>query len=456
MADDNKTQPKRHLIHPLNDREKFVQDVENVLMPAAKNDPVLQKRLDDLDSTKKQVDENNTRAWYKRILQAPISQKKLPWGVKILAALCLVVTALAMVSVARDIVETVGLFANGGIDKLGTSTVVVTWIHLIVLVLLDAAFFIVGINLLRGRRVFAALIIYAIYILLLSGAVCSLMLYGVTLRLVVYGAMFGLLVAFQVYLDPYLREERQLQRLLRDNEIKHAKEEGTLGRDMTGKGYIELNFFNLFWIFVVASIIGDVMESIYHVTVVDPGHWQDRAGLLFGPFSPIYGFGALLMTLFLNRLYRKNVVLIFFASAIIGGAFEYVVSVWMQYTYGAVAWDYTGQWLSIGGRTCGWAMCAWGLLGVAWIRLILPMLLWLINKIPWNWRYTVTTIAAALMAVDCVMTLESLDCWYERLSNQPINTPIQDFYATYFNNDYMANRFQSMSIDPNNAVRGNV
>jgi hypothetical protein len=57
------------------------------------------------------------------------------------------------------------------------------------------------------------------------------------------------------------------------------------------------------------------------------------------------------------------------------------------------------------------------------------------------------------MAVDIVMTLQSLDCWYDRLSGEAINTPIQDFYAKYYDNSYMANRFQSMTIVPDAAVR---
>ncbi len=410
--------------------------------------------IESVPQLKEDLDRKFNVSWYKRMLSAPVDSKKLPLGMKIFGALCVIGAAFAIYEIVLAALATADLFTSGGMKDEGLSTVVVTFVRLVDISLLALAFAVMGVRLLLNQRRYAALVIYGVHILLLLGAVCALMLYGVNLRLVIYGALFALMVALQVYLDPSLRGERELQRRLRDSELKEEQEDGTLGRDRSGHGYIALSFFNLFWIFVVASVLGDIMESIVHVAIVDPGHWQDRAGLLFGPFSPIYGCGALLMTLFLNRFYNSNVVLVFFVSAIIGGAFEYFVSWFMQFTFGAVAWDYTGQFLSIGGRTCGWAMGCWGLLGVVWIKLLLPLLLKLVNLIPWNWRYTVTTIAAVFMAVDCVMSLQALDCWYERLSGDPVNTPIQHFYADHFNDAFMEDRFQSMTVHPDSAVRG--
>ena len=210
----------------------------------------------------------------------------------------------------------------------------------------------------------------------------------------------------------------------------------------------------MFWIFVVCSVLGLVIEVVYHFVIVVPGEYQDRAGMLFGPFSPIYGVGAVLMTMALNRFHDKPVPVIFLVSALIGGAFEFFVSWFMETAFGAVAWDYTGTFLSIDGRTNGMFMAMWGMLGVLWIKALLPKMLDVVNLIPWKLRYTVTAVATALMLVNAIMTLQSLDCWYGRLSGHVPETPIEQFYATYFDNDFMANRFESMTINPDSATRG--
>ena len=51
-------------------------------------------------------------------------------------------------------------------------------------------------------------------------------------------------------------------------------------------GFLHLDYFTLFWLFVVGSIIGLIFETAYHAIVF--GGYESRAGLLWGPFSPCF------------------------------------------------------------------------------------------------------------------------------------------------------------------------
>lgn len=382
------------------------------------------------------------------------ARRRIPLPLKVFGMLC-VVSGAAIASVLALVIVGMALIVReGGLaGELSTATLVIFAAQTALMTVLAALFAVLGVRLLRDKRRGAAQLTEVMIVILILVALCDMMLGGLTLDLVPYGVVLVVLIALQSYVDPSLAEERELQRKLRDMETREQAEDGTLGRDETGKGFIALNFFNLFWIFVVCCVLGLAIETAYHFAVVDPGHYQDRAGLLFGPFSPIYGFGAVLMTVALNRFHDKNVVLIFLVSAVIGGAFEYLTSRFMQFAFGIVAWDYSGTFLSIDGRTNGMFMAMWGVLGVVWIKLLLPWMLKIVNLIPWNWRYAVTTVCAALMIADGGLTLLALDCWYQREAGRAPDNAIEEFCADHFDNAYMTQRFQSMSIDPGNATR---
>lgn len=271
---------------------------------------------------------------------------------------------------------------------------------------------VLGVLLIRNRRRYSAWWSYIVMMVTFAEGLLSLALDGLGANLLVPSIQMTILVALAITLDPTLLEERRLQRALRRmderDEYEAALAKGMVGRDMSGKGYISLDFFNLFWIFVIGCMIGLVVETIYHWYYY--GEYQDRAGMLWGPFSPIYGFGAGFMTILLNRLWRSNWVLIFFSSALIGGVFEYCSSWFMEVAFGIKAWDYTGEWLSIGGRTSGKYMVFWGIMGLAWIKFVLPYLLKFINLIPWKVRYSLTAVVFVLLFIDGMMTLMAFDC----------------------------------------------
>lgn len=68
----------------------------------------------------------------------------------------------------------------------------------------------------------------------------------------------------------------------------------------------------LFWIFLLASLIGAVVEIVF--VGLSAGEWMSRSSLLYGQFSVVWGLGAVLMTVLLHRLAGKNDRYIFFSG----------------------------------------------------------------------------------------------------------------------------------------------
>lgn len=387
----------------------------------------------------------------------PDVNREIPKGLRIFALLTLIYTLVATFGTSNEFWRYVYSLINSESTP-GASTTICEIVQVISSALLTICTIALSVMLVMEKRRYAARFIYLIYTLLGINLICYIMLEGIRFGLTYYAAGYVILIALQIYLDPTLRQERALERAEQDERWREEQVDGTLGFDQSGKGEIEINFFNVFWIFLACSFIGLVVEEFYHFIFVVPGEWQDRAGLLFGPFSPIYGFGAVIMSIALNRLHKCPVLVIFLFSAVIGGLFEVFVAYFMQYAFGAVAWDYSNEVMPLfGGRTCAKFMIMWGFLGAVWLKIIMPSVVKIINKIPWNLRYVLTTIAATLMLANAIMTLQSLDCWYMRISSTEDLAPssnITQFYASHFNNDYMENRFESMTIVPDEAVRG--
>ena len=57
------------------------------------------------------------------------------------------------------------------------------------------------------------------------------------------------------------------------------------------------------------------------------------------------------------------------------------------------------------------------------------------------------------MLIDCGMTLQSLDCWYQREAGHPIEGSVEQFYSEHFDDAYMAHRFQTMTMNPDATTR---
>ncbi|MDD5806757.1 MAG: putative ABC transporter permease [Eggerthellales bacterium] len=384
--------------------------------------------------------------------ETPVDERRVSLIMRIYGAASLVLGLLALViTVFLAVVLTRLIRQLPPEASLDTITIIALVVLFAMLTILSVVHVILGVAIIVNRRKYAARVMLGLMAATVVAILADVLVSGVTASaLALVALLIGQLI-ISSYLDPSLSEERQLNAKLRQMDDRQRAEEGTLGRDLSGKGYITLNFFNVFWIFFVCCILGDIIEVIY-VWVLS-GSYMNRTGMLFGSFSPIYGFGALILTMCLNRFYNKGFVPIFLVSAVVGGAFEFFVSWFLEMAFGVVAWDYTGTFLSIDGRTNFRYMVMWGILGTVWIKFLLPWVLNIINLIPWKSRYTITTVVASFMLVNAIMTVQALDCWTARCADLPIETPLQEFYNKNFPDEYMQDHFQTMTVNPDLSAR---
>lgn len=142
---------------------------------------------------------------------------------------------------------------------------------------------------------------------------------------------------------------------------------------------VRLAAINIFWIFLIGCVVGTLWEEF--LTVIVDHRFESRAGLVYGPFNPVYGIGAVAMTLCLVPISDRRGGMILLVGALIGGGFEYICSFVQEICFGTVSWDYSNMPLNINGRTTLPYMLFWGVAGLVWIR-ILPSIMSTVGRIP--------------------------------------------------------------------------
>lgn len=203
------------------------------------------------------------------------------------------------------------------------------------------------------------------------------------------------------------------------------------------------SFEKMFWIFMIGNVIGFLLETVYCL-IMPPHQFEWRVSLVIGPFILVYGFGAIVFTVFLYSLYDKRDVLIFFLSMVIGGAFEYICSFAQHAMFGTVSWEYSDTTLSLNGRTNLMYSVFWGILGVLWIKDIYPRLSRLIEKAPKKPAKIVTKALVVFMIFDMLLSAGAVYRQSERVNNIPATNVIQEFFDEYYNDEVLAKIYPGM------------
>ena len=160
-------------------------------------------------------------------------------------------------------------------------------------------------------------------------------------------------------------------------------------------------FFHILTYFVIYSFLGWVLESIVR-TICE--RKIINTGFLIGPFCPIYGFGAIIMILFLDG-FKNNIFLLFFISVIVLSLWEYLVGVLLEKVFATKYWDYSDHKFNYKGRICLTNSIAWGILGILFIRYIHPFIIQILNYVDFVYVAIIASIIAVILLIDAIISV---------------------------------------------------
>lgn len=127
-------------------------------------------------------------------------------------------------------------------------------------------------------------------------------------------------------------------------------------------------------------------------------------GFLIGPYCPIYGYGAISMTLLLKG-YANDPIVLFVMAIVICSILEYITSFVMEKLFKIRWWDYSNRKFNINGRICLETMIPFGILGCLMIYFVNPFMFAIIDMIPSNLINIIAVILFIIYLVDNAISI---------------------------------------------------
>lgn len=177
-------------------------------------------------------------------------------------------------------------------------------------------------------------------------------------------------------------------------------------QEETVKDQERCGFAQVFWLFLIGAFAGDIVETIF--CRVTSGIWMSRSSLVWGPFSVVWGLAIALVTVLLYKDRDKQEHHIFWVGAFLGGAYEYICSVFTEILFGKVFWDYSAMPFNLGGRINLLYCFFWGIAAVVWIKGIYPKAERLIDIILKKTGWVLTGILVVFMAFNVFVSVLAL------------------------------------------------
>ena len=152
--------------------------------------------------------------------------------------------------------------------------------------------------------------------------------------------------------------------------------------------------------FFITSVLGFFLESIVCKAY--------ESGILYGPWTPVYGIGSIIIILISDKILKKRninsfskFVIVFISCMIILSLAELVGGLLIEKIFHFSYWDYTNYKFNIGKYICLEMAFLWGIASIIFVCVLRPIIDKFIKYVP-NF---IIYICFLLFLVDIVFTL---------------------------------------------------
>lgn len=155
--------------------------------------------------------------------------------------------------------------------------------------------------------------------------------------------------------------------------------------------------------FLLFSIIGHLLESSIYLILNNSGY----SGIMYGPWTPVYGFGIILIIIIYSFIKKTNlsgikkIISIFIISMILLTVIEYIGGNLIEYFFHKKFWSYENLKFNIGPYIAIEIAFIWGICSLIYLYLIKPLTDKIVKKIP---KYITITLLVFFI-IDFIITI---------------------------------------------------
>ena len=155
--------------------------------------------------------------------------------------------------------------------------------------------------------------------------------------------------------------------------------------------------------FFIYSILGFIIEGLY--TLIVSGHFS--SGILYGPWTPVYGFGAILTIVISKKIFKNmhksrfvETIVTFIVLTVTLTFIEWLGGILIENLFHETLWNYKDYKYNIGKYISLEMSLVWGIVSIFIIYFVKPIIDKLEKKIP----KFITIIFATLFVIDLITT----------------------------------------------------